>query len=374
MEGMSSRSALAFAVLLVAAPSAGAGATPSQLLTVRPNGPNGPLVLYDVATVRPSLRLPAGVRSADGRSFVAARADGSRTALTRYTLPSGRIVSRGAVAGAYRLAALAADGTRAVLADARPTSGRTRFTIVGTSRWGVQRRVVLPGSYGVEALSPDGRRLFLIRYGSGGYNLRVYDVRTRRLAFTPLAEGASGFLKMVGAAWTSLATRDGGWLLTLYIKPNGGGFVHALDLRNAVGHCLDLPAGFADATSIRTASLALSPDERRLYVAAPRAGRLLVLDLGGPRIARTLRFPAAGRPLVRDIVGTATVSTDGRTVAFAVDGRLWTYRAADGRVGAPIPVGRVAGLGFSSGGRRIVVVRRFAPALVLDAASGTRVR
>jgi hypothetical protein len=370
--GMSFRNALAL-VLLVAAPSAAAAAPPDRL-AVRPNGPNGPLVLYDAKTVRPTLRLPDGIRSANGRSFVAARTVGTRTVLTRYALPSGRVVRRGSVAGAYTLAALAADGTRVVLSDARPADESTQFTIVGTSRWRVQRRVLLSGAYGVEALSPDGRRLFLIRYGNGGYNLRVYDLRTRRLTFTPLVEGASGFTKMVGAAWTSIATRDGRWLLTLYIKPNGSGFIHALDLAKGFGHCLDLPAGFTDATTIRTASLVLSPDERRLYVAGPRAGRLLVLDLVGPRLARTIRFQVAGRPLARDIVGTAAVSLDERTVAFAVDGRLWRYRAAVGAVGAPIPVGRVAGLGFSSDGRRIVVVRRHAPALVLDAATGTRVR
>jgi hypothetical protein len=339
---------------------------------VRPNGPNGPLVLYDANTVRPTLRLPDGIRSADGRSFVAARTVGTRTLLMRYVLPSGRVVRRGFVAGAHTLAALAPDGTRVVLSDPRPADESTQFTIVGTSGWRVQRRVLLRGAYGVEALSPDGRRLFLIRYGNGGYNLRIYDLRTRRLSFTPLVEGASGFTKMVGAAWTSVATRDGGWLLTLYIKPNGGGFIHALDLAKGFGHCLDLPAGFTDAATIRTASLALSPDERRLYVAGPRVGRLLVIDLAGPRLARTIRYPVTGRPLVRDIIGTAAVSPDERTVAFAVDGRLWRYRSAAGAVGSPIPVGRVAGLGFSPDGRRIIVIRRNAPALLLDSATGKR--
>jgi len=361
-------------VLLLPVPSASAEPQASRFLTVRPNGPAGPLALYDLEALRPSLRLPSGLRSADGRSFLAVRREGARTLLTRYALPSGRVAARGSVAGRHALAALAANGTRAVLADARTVPGLTRLTILGTSRWTVQRRVELRGSFGVEALSPDGRRLFLIRYGGGGYNLRVYDLRTGELAFTPLAEGAAGFEKMVGAAWTSVATRDGRWLLTLFIKPDGGGFVHALDLRSAVGHCLDLPAGFVDAKTIRTASLALSPDERRLYVAGPLVGRLLVLDLAGPRIARTVRFPSVGSNDVGDIVGAATVSPGEETVAFSVDGRVWRYRAATGVVGAPVRVGRVAGLGFTADGRRIVIVRRDAPTTLLDAATGRRVR
>ena len=351
--------------LLVAVAAPAQASTAPSFVTVRPNGQFGPLVLYDLETLRPNLRLPSGLRSADRRTFLAVRATAGSTALMRHVLPSGRVASHGSLPGRYGLAAVSGDGKRAVLVDARPTPGRTRFTIVGTSRWTVFRRLELRGSYGVEALSPDGRRLFLIRYGNGGYNLRLYDLRTNRLAFTPLVEGAAGFKKMIGAAWTSVTTRDGGWLLTLYIKPNGGGFIHALDLRRAFGHCLDLPSGFVDARSIRTASLALSPDERRLYVAGPLVGQLLVVDLAGPRIARIVRFRSADRTGTRDIVGAATVSRREDTVAFAVDGKVWRYRLATDEVDAPVRVGRVAALAFTADGRRLVVVRRDAPATVL---------
>jgi hypothetical protein len=350
------------AVLLGAAGTASASPEPSHL-TVRPNGQFGPLVLYDLETLRPALRLASGLRSSDGRSFVSSRVAGTRTTLTRYGLPSGKPVARGSIAGTYELAAVSARGDRAVLVENQ--AGWTRFAVVGTSRWTVFRRLELQGTFGVEALSLDGRRLFLIKYDDGGYNLRLYDLRTSRLSFTPLVEGASGFQKMVGAAWTSVATRDGRWLLTLYIKPNGGGFVHSLDLSRGFGHCLDLPAGFVDARSIRTASLALSPDERRLYVAGPLAGRLLVVDLAGPRIARTVRFRSAKRVGSGDIVGVAAVSPREDTVAFAVDGKLWRYRLASDAVDVPVRVGRVAGLGFTPDGRRLVVVRRDARALAL---------
>ena len=335
----------------------------SSVLTVRPNGPFGPLVLYDLETLRPGLRLSSGLRSADGRNFVVARATGTRTTLTRYELPSGRVAARGSVAGRYRLAAVSARGERAILTHFEP--GRTRLAVVGTSRWTVLRRVDLRGTFGVEALSLDGRRLFLIKYDDGGYNLRLYDLRTNRLAFTPLVEGAAGQQKMIGAAWTSVATRDGRWLLTLYIKPDGGGFIHSLDLDRGFGHCLDLPAGFVDPSTIRTSSLALSPDERRLYVAGPFAGRLLVVDLAGPRIARVVRFRNAERSATRDIVGAAAVSPREDTVAFAVDGQVWRYKLATDGVDAPVRVGRVAGLGFTEDGRRLVVVRRNAPPKVL---------
>jgi hypothetical protein len=343
--------------LLIAAAAPAHASTAQSLVPVRPHGQFGPLVLYDLETLRPTLRLPSGLRSADGRMFLSARATATKTVLTRHVLPSGRIAARATLPSRFALVSVTGNGKRAVLVDTQSPEGRTRFAIVGTWRWTVFRRLELRGSYGVEAVSPDGRRLFLIRYGNGGYNLRLFDVRTNRLSYTPLVEGAAGFEKMIGAAWTSVATRDGAWLLTLYIKPNGGGFIHALDLRRAFGHCLDLPAGFVDADSIRTASLALSPDERRLYVAGPRAGRLLVIDIAGPRIARTVPFRAAdGR--MRDIVGSAAVSPREDAVAFAVDGRVWRYRLATDQVDAPVRVGRVSALAFTADARRLVVIRR----------------
>ena len=348
------------AVLAGLAVPAQASSGPS-LLTVRPNGQFGPLVVYDLETLRPGVRLKSGLRSANGRSFVVVRASDPRTTLTRHELPSGRVASRGSIAGAYTLASVSALGDRAVLTEFLP--GRTRLAIVGTSRWTVYRRLELRGNFGVEALSVDGRRLFLIRYDDGGYNLRLYDLRTNRLSATPLVEGVAGQRKMIGAAWTSVGTSDGRWLLTLYIKPDGGGFIHSLDLDRGFGHCLDLPAGFVDARTIRTASLALSPDERRLYVAGPLAGRLLVFDLAGMRLERTVRFRPADTARTRDVA--AAVSPREDAVAFAVDGQVWRYRLATDAVGSPTRVGRVAGLGFTPDGRRLVVVRRNAAAVVL---------
>ena len=343
--------------LLIAAAAPAHASNAQGLVSVRPHGQFGPLVLYDLETRRSAVRLPAGIRSADGQTFLSARPTEDSTVLARYALPSGRVAARAVLPARYGLAAVSGDGRRAVLVDTRSPRGRTRFAIVGTWRWTVFRTLELRGSYGVEAVSPDRRRLFLIRYGNGGYNLRLYDLRTGRLSFTPLVEGAAGFEKMIGAAWTSVATRDGNWLLTLYIKPGGGGFIHALDLRRAFGHCLDLPGGFVDAGTIRTASLALSPDERRLYVAGPRAGRLLVIDIAGPRIVRGVQFrPADGR--MRDIAGAATVSPREDAVAFAVDGRVWRYRLATDAVEAPVNVGRVSALAFTADGRRLVVIRR----------------
>lgn len=356
-------------LLLLLAPAASAGPPPaSRFLALRPGGASGPLVLYDLETLRAGVRLPSGIRSADGRSFLAATRAGTRTILVRYALPSGAVVGRGSVLGRYTLAAVSSDGARVVLTS-RTAPGRTTLAVVGTFGWRVQRRVALAGPFGVEALSPDGNRLFLIRYDGNGYNLRLYDLRSGRLSFTPLAEGTSAFGKMVGVGWTSVPTRDGNWLLTLYIKPGGGGFIHALDLRRAIGHCLDLPAGFTDPATIRTASLALSPDETSLYVASPLAGRLLVVDVTGPRIANEVRFTASPQA-APSATGVAAVSPGDGTLAFALETRIWRYSPAATAVGAPVAVGDpVLGLGFTADRQRLVVAREDRRVTALDAAT-----
>ncbi|MGZ8694707.1 MAG: hypothetical protein ACXWYS_04640 [Gaiellaceae bacterium] len=68
-----------------------------------------------------------------------------------------------------------ADGRRVVLVDARSNPRRTRLVVLGTRASG-ERKISLPGSFQPEAMSNDGRRLFLIEYLRGGYRVRLYDL------------------------------------------------------------------------------------------------------------------------------------------------------------------------------------------------------
>jgi hypothetical protein len=47
---------------------------------------------------------------------------------------------------------------------------------------------------------------------------------------------------MTGYAVTRATSADGRWVYTLYQKPEGEPFVHALDTVAATAHCIDLPA------------------------------------------------------------------------------------------------------------------------------------
>jgi WD40 repeat protein len=370
------------AVALVGAPSAaGDGCPPSQcgifssavpgsrFLTVRTNGDHGPLRVYDVVSGRQVATLGSGMPSADGRRFVTAKSlRAGTTHVTTYALPNATQLSMRELQGRYGLAGVSRSGTRIVLLS----GARRSTTFVVLDRGSVTHTVRLAGMYELETLSPDGDRLFLIHWRSNGYDLENYNLVTRRLRPTVMLEEGEPE-KLVGQAWRGVATRDGRWLLTLYVKGNGA-FVHALDLQKGIGHCVDLPARAAPFV-LGASGLALSPDERKLYVASPVVGRVFTIDLRRPRVTRVARFEPWLGP---DEIGPNTapnvaVSPNGRTLYFNGNGLLWAYDAAYARVRGPYPARRwVMGLAFTPDGRKLVVLGGDGKTGTLDAATGRR--
>ena len=109
---------------------------------------------------------------------------------------------------------------------------------------------------------------------------------------------------MTGQATSAVATRDGHWQLTLYVKSNRHTFVHALDLRTGVAHCIDLPL-LVDLTT--AGALALSPDQTTLYVAGGYMGSVATIDLLTLSLTRVVHLRA---PTGYDV--DIAIWTDGR--------------------------------------------------------------
>lgn len=344
----------------------------SRYVTLRPNGHAGPLSVFDVVTRRVVVRLPRGIASADGRRFVSARSTKQRTTLTTYALPTGRPLATRVLDGRFGLAGVSRAGHRVVLVKPGARGRTTAFHVL--DRGNVVHRIRLRGFYELETLSPSGDQLFLVRWRNNGYDLRFYDLRAQRLRATPTFEPDGTEEKMVGQAWRGVATRDGRWLLTLYLEGDGG-FVHALDLRRGIGHCIDLPA-HGDAAALGASALVVSPDQRRLFVASPLLGRVFTVDLGEPRLSRVARFtPWLSSAEFSGVGPNAAVSPSGRTLYFNGNGLLWAYDAVSGRVRGPYPTRRlVAGLGFTPDGRRVVAFSWDGRSRVLDARTGTPIR
>lgn len=323
--------------------TSGSAVPGSRLLVVRPSGQRGPLTVYDLVSRQRRFTLPAGMLSANGRLHVVARSAGGRTTVRRFDARTGTFVGSTSVIGRWRLAGVSPTAGRILLMHFDRQARATRFAFVGGGRF------TLRGTYDVETLSPDGRRVFLVHYRSAGYDLERYDVGSRALQPNPPRD-EDGVEKMTGSPWTAVATRNGRWLLTLYVKSDSSTFVHALDLHGGPPHCIDLP-GRSPRGEFQSTTLVLSPDERTLHVATPQLGRIVEVDLARLRVARTVRFGPYSGDQIAGIGPAAAVSKNGRSVAFSYARSVWRYDTAFHRVGTARGMSQpVAALGFRPGG------------------------
>jgi hypothetical protein len=212
--------------------------------------------------------------------------------------------------------------------------------------------IPLRGDWRGEAVSNDGRRLYLLEYLRNGYRVRWYDLAAGRLMPGSLRDKTEPAL-MAGVAWSSLATPDGSRLLTLFLTGDGEAAVHSLDLSNPHAVCVDLPGTSFELA--RQYGLALTRDGRTLTAANPALGTVVRIDLARSAVTRTVSFPRYTGP-----AGTtsASASADGRTVAFATGSSLWTYDIRSGTVRSLQDAGRtVVAVAFRPDDRRILVVR-----------------
>jgi hypothetical protein len=335
----------------------------SRTLFVRPSGQLGPLHSFDVATGARRFVLPTGVLSANGRTFVAsAHAKTGRTTVARFDARTGTLVRASSLTGRWGVVGVSAGGSRYVLAR---HSRRTTELQAGGSRH------VLRGNYEVEALSPDGSRAFLVHWLKRGYELEQLDFGTRKLSPTRLDDADE---KMSGTATNAVATKDGRWLLTLYVKADGSSFVHALDLRSGIAHCIDLPLK-GDFGTVEATALTLSPDEKRLYLASPLLGRITTVDMRTLEVSSVKRFKGVGAMTYTFGIGpSAAVSPNGRMLSFVTARRLWLVDVAYGVVRGPMFLREyILGVGFTPDGKQAVAVTAQGR-VAFDAATGARVR
>ena len=191
---------------------------------------------------------------------------------------------------------LSHDGRTLVLGSAGVgISSPSRFLIVDPRRMRVVRTIALHGYFSYDALSPDASRLYLIQYTHGRsqdtsrYIVRAYDMRTNRLLPGKIAaRSADDEETMAGYAMTRATSAGGRWVYTLYQKPSGEPFVHALDTVRGVAYCIDLPAN----RGLGNVVLSLRNHDRTL-VAHWRSGRpWLRVAVGTWRIS----YPGGGFP------------------------------------------------------------------------------
>jgi len=187
---------------------------------------------------------------------------------------------------------LSRDGGTLVLApNAGPYASPSHFLVLNVPRMTVRERVTLRGSFSYDALSPDGSRLYLVQYVAGNagdfedYVVRAYDLRRQRLLPGKIVDREEKEKAIAGSPLTRVTSPDGRWVYTLYAKPTGPLFVHALDTVSGVAHCIDLPSA-PSRTGLRNPTLSLRNHSRTLAVNGPSGRRWLDIAVGTWRVSR----------------------------------------------------------------------------------------
>jgi hypothetical protein len=200
----------------------------------------------------PPLQGGSGVAVAGNALRYVAHGARHATVITRTGRGSGRMLR---IPGRYGIpgadfngstTGLSGDGRTLVLAGLGATrpSRTTQLLVLDAPRLAVRKHIALPGRWTVDAVSPDGRWLYLIHYLSsdaGRYEVRAYDLPARRVLQRPVVDPRDRGEAMTGVPIARVMSADTRWAYTLYIRPSGTPFVHALDTSARRAVCVDLP-------------------------------------------------------------------------------------------------------------------------------------
>ena len=228
---------------------------------------------------------------------------GKSTLLTKIDRRSGRVLRSLTLKGVWGVPLVSFDGTaeglfaggRTLLLAQSLFSGQTlrkntAFTLVDVNRMKVRATIRLPGAYSYDALSPDGRYLYLVEYVSSEdpslYRVRAYDLRRSTLLARIITDKRSWETGMRGSPVTR--AWNAGWAYTLY----GGTdrpFIHALDTQNAQAVCIFMPWKYAP-QRIFDYRLRVNGDGH-LVVRGPNGRPLVVVDRSSFKIVRSVAHP-----------------------------------------------------------------------------------
>lgn len=231
-----------------------------------------------------------GVATRDGSVRYVALAHGGSTVVQAIRTPSGRVMRWGWIEGEWgvplvtvngQAEGLSRDERTLLLGEAayvQPTALRTRFALVDSRRLRLKSTITLQGAFTYDTLSPDARTVYLIQYlpamGPANYQVRAYDLKTRRLVPGAIVDKRAADEDMQGTPVARTATGNGAWVFTLYARESTP-FVHALDTLHRRAVCIDLPWEAPDAIF----KVRLRVDAGRLVLEQPNVGRLAVVDM-----------------------------------------------------------------------------------------------
>ena len=342
--------------------------------------------------------LPTGVPVQDdwGRLIVA-RPDGAQTKVENLVVQPGFGGEAKTIDGAWRLptvgpdpipVGVSADGRTIVLVEAdRPAgAGASRFAILARGVTGPARVISLKGHFDFDALSPDGRTLYLIEHldaaGGEAYQVRSVDVASGALQDGVVVDKRNIDEQMAGYPLGQLRRADGS-VFTLY-RGLDGPFIHALNTTDRWALCIDLPAtGASSEVAAGDWGLAQSADGSSIYAANATLGLVLEIDPVQYGVRRSMSVtPLAGSGIVLAKFGQeesgpagrrVVVAPAGKTIYEAALGGILAIDATDLQTRATFEAGSaVNGLAVTSDGGTLYALLADGHIVKLDATTGRR--
>ena len=243
----------------------------------------GALAVVSVASAAyPSpfaLQGGGGVLSNDGSiRYVAIGAGESTVVRASKTTGGSTVMSSQSIPGSYGIPMLTSsgpgggmfrDGSTFVL-QSTGLFNTTQFVLLRTADLGVQDQIVLKGTFGFDALSPDGSKLYLIQHTSAQdiqhYIVRAYDLSAHQLMPGRIADKAQKSWVMQGWSVDRATAASGRWVYTLYANPGGFPFIHALDTVKGVAHCVGVPWPQSDSNQGKVFNFKLSLRGKTLVI------------------------------------------------------------------------------------------------------------
>jgi WD40 repeat protein len=324
-------------------------------LAARPAGAHGVAQIVDLRSGEVKWSLPQGMLN--GRTLVE---QPESQKLVWHDAITGKPTGAATIKapGPFSLVGLSQDGSRAVLVNI--SKQESTFAVVSQS--GEQTLTLPTKGWGFDALS--GNKLYLLKYLSNGYEIRLYDLATGELAAKPLKDPKASST-IWGLAWERVASPDGRYLFTLYVGGNGGAMVPQLDLKTSAARCIDLP-GTGDFTSTTTWAMEVSPNGKTLWTVNPSYGRVVGIDVAQKKVRVAFRFKKSALYDNGPVASISAISPDGSRIAVGTAGQIFYVSTAKRAVVKGVPRRAVA-LGYAPDGQTLWAVDKSEQVFALPA-------
>jgi len=324
--------------------------------------------------------LPVGLVSQDHQRIYTATPQGTHTQITVTHMKDGAILRQFTIPGSYSTAEQ--DYTKSVLSFAGQwlalkqvggSESTSTFVVIDTKVGKVVKAIQLQGTFDLDAISPDGSRLYLLERlhdTIGHYYVRRYDVNEGQLVQTIIADKAEiNDPRMIGSALTRQMATDGTRAYTLYTDTRSNiAFVHLLPLASDYNgaRCIDLPAG-TSADLLHYYTLALSADDSTLYATNAALGVMVVIsvtdkDIFSDDIRTTVHFSPVNMQVpsgerIRTLHNGAAISPD-QAMLYVIGVRgIVAMNIADAKIQQSyVPQQSFTGIALSGDGQTLYAV------------------